>query len=250
MMNREQAMAGPPSPILVGDLTLIGTAAPQTAPAETWSDFGMMSQRRAGQVYDPDGNLASQWAWSPRGGGVYDIAWGEPSDWPPDYLERFRVAGSWVMIDGWWGSGGAWHRIDVAEELLCDAECESCVRIATSGSHHYAKRTIPAEPYCLKAWGTITNTVRGGVRKFSHRQIWHPPQAVSNPYLGMLGDARAIRQWESWWDDERHPGVIERVFDRDVYLAKGLGMGFKIDQHWHRDDPTPWQAYGRHYWGW
>jgi hypothetical protein len=55
--------------------------------------------------------------------------------------------------------------------------------------------------------------------------------------MANLGIRTCIRQWESWSDNNSTPGEpITRKLERSVYLARGVGMAFVIDQTY----PHPW----------
>jgi hypothetical protein len=79
---------------------------------------------------------------------------------------------------------------------------------------------------------------------FFHSQIWSPPSPCRNDYLG---EQICIRQWESWSDNNGAPGApITRKLERSVYLARGVGLGFVIDQTY----PHSWHAELHSDWAW
>jgi hypothetical protein len=53
-----------------------------------------------------------------------------------------------------------------------------------------------------------------------------------------------VTQNEQWRDDNGHHFSL--VLDRTQYIARGLGMAFKIQQTY----PVTWSADGRYYWSW
>jgi hypothetical protein len=79
---------------------------------------------------------------------------------------------------------------------------------------------------------------------FFHSQVWSPPSTCNNAYLGAR---TCIRQWETWSDNNGDPGQpITRKLERTVYLARGVGMAFVIDQTY----PHPWYAELHSDWIW
>lgn len=204
--------------------------------SETWADYSMMGKRRTGQIW-ASGKVASQFQWVPRSATEADVYYGDPENWPPEYRERFVRDGDWVMLHGWWGNG-TYYEVSVGKEELCDRDCESCTTIATSGPQHYAKWSIPAQPYCLRAEGVITEQSSGKTLRFGHTQWYGAPAPCANSYFS---GQRCISQREVWWDDNATP--YQRKLDRRQQLAKNLGPGFTIDQVF----PASWKAELRHY---
>lgn len=222
---------------------LAGTAVPAHADTgENYGQYSRMAERSAGQ-YWADGKVAGQWAWKPQSSTTSGISWGDPATWPPSYSETFVHRDGWVMLDGW-ADNGTYYKLRITKEQIGDARCENLRPLASSGAQHYVKWDIPATAYCLKAWGTITEESSGKVVTFGHTQIWSPPAPCSNAYdRGQT----CIKQWESWWDDQGTPGKpITRKLDRDQFIAKGIGMAFKIQQYF----PKSWRADLHDHWTW
>jgi len=166
------------------------------------------------------------------------VTWGDPSKSPPDNVERFVHIGDWVMLDGYeQRSFGTYNVQRVNRELLGDESCQNMVPLPSDeGRQHYVQWTIPSRAYCLQAWGTITEQSSGQTVDFFHVQVWSPPSPCRNDYWG---EQTCIRQWESWSDNNGTPGVpITRKLERSVYLARGIGLGFVIDQTY----PHSWHA--------
>ena len=92
----------------------------------------------------------------------------------------------------------------------------------------------------------------GHRKDFGHTQLWFPPATVYNPYLG---NATAVRQYESWFDSGNAEGPLVFRYDRDLYQARGYGMAWKI-QNYHWPDagyvaqPSNWLAYMTSFWDW
>lgn len=220
-------------------LFALGPAA-AAAPSEDYGDYSLMTQRHAGQFYAA-GNPAGQWSWTPHGD-ESEVLWGDPSKWPPDSAERFIHSGDWVLLDGW-RSSGKYYTQRVTRELIGDGSCQNMTPLASdAGRQHYVQWTIPTRPYCLQAWGTITEQFSGKTVDFFHSQVWSPPRACRNAYLGVQ---TCIRQAESWWDNNGAPGsAIAPKLQRSVDLARGIGMAFVIDQiyphSWHAELHTDW----------
>jgi hypothetical protein len=193
------------------------------APADDYGEYSMMAQRHAGQFYS-GGNLAGQWSWTPHGD-ESDVLWGDPSKWPPDSAEHFIHTGDWVLLDGW-RSFGKYYVQRVNRELIGESSCQNMTPLPSDGSRqHYVQWTIPAHAYCLQAWGTITEQFSGKTVDFFHSQVWSPP----------------------WSDNNGDPGQpITRKLERTVYLARGVGMAFVIDQTY----PHPWYAELHSDWIW
>jgi hypothetical protein len=231
--------------VLAGVVTLLiaGAAAPARAAAVTYDQFSRMFERGAGQFWS-GGQAAGQWTWSPRSATESGISWGDPASWPPDGAEEFVRSGDWVLLDGW-SDNGTYYTQRVTSELAGDGRCENLRPLPSDGGRqHYVQWTVPTQPYCLKAWGTITERSSGKVVDFGHTQIWSPPAACANQYLGAQ---TCVRQWESWWDNNGRPGQpITRILERDQYIAKGIGMAFVVQQY----HPTPWRAELRSHWTW
>jgi hypothetical protein len=224
-------------------VVLGGTAIPAQAAGQTYGDFSRIFARSAGQ-YWADNQVAGQWTWNPQSATESRISWGDPAAWPPDYAETFLRSGDWVLLDGWSGNG-TYYTVRVTKEQIGDASCNGLTTVPSDGGRqHYARWTVPGQAYCLKAWGKITERSSGKVVDFGHTQIWSPPAACGNRYFS---GQTCVKQWESWWDNNGAPGTpIVRRLERDQYLAKGIGMAFRIQQYY----PSPWLADLRYHWTW
>ncbi|MFE0155773.1 STAS domain-containing protein [Nonomuraea sp. NPDC059007] len=222
---------------------LVGSAVPVHASrTENYGEYSRMSVRSAGQFW-ADGKAAGQWAWKPQSSTTSGISWGDPATWPPDSSETFIREGDWVMLDGW-ADNGTYYKLRITKEQIGDGRCQNLQTLATTGRQHYVKWDIPSQPYCLKAWGTLTEESSGKVVSFGHTQIWSPPAPCSNPHYGTQ---TCIKQWESWWDDQSAPGKpITRKLERDQYIARDIGMAFTIMQYY----PKQWRADLRSHWIW
>jgi hypothetical protein len=212
------------------------------APSDDYGEYSLMTQRHAGQFY-ADGSPAGQWSWTPRSE-ESEVWWGDPSKWPPDSVEHFVHVGNWVLLDGW-HSLGTYYVQRVNRELIGDEDCRNMTPLPSDGGRqHYVQWKIATRVYCLQAWGTITEQSSGKTVDFFHSQVWSPPSTCRNVYLGAR---TCIRQEESWWDNNGSPGApIMHKLDRSVYLARGLGMGFVIDQTY----PHSWHAELHSDWAW
>ena len=135
------------------------------------------------------------------------------------------------MLDGWWDNH-TYYTQRVTRESLCDANCGACKSLE-GGVQHYAMWRVPTYAYCLKAEGTITEQSSGKVTHFRHVQVYTPPAPCANK---TFAHETCITHHETWWDD-RHSEFREKK-DRTSYLAKGLGLGFRIEQTF----PKPWHA--------
>jgi hypothetical protein len=228
-------------------LTLLLVAPGPVATAALSDDYGeysLMTQRHAGQFYS-GGSPAGQWSWTPRGE-ESEVLWGDPSKWPPNSAEHFIHAGNWVLLDGYgWRDHGTYYVQRVNRELIGDGSCQNMTPLPSDGGRqHYVQWNIPPQAYCIQAWGTITEQFSGKTVDFFHSQVWSPPSPCRNTYLGAR---TCIRQRESWWDNNGAPGApITRKLERSVYLARGVGMGFVIDQTY----PRPWHAELYSDWAW
>jgi hypothetical protein len=214
------------------------------APSDDYSEYSLMTQRHAGQLYS-GGSPAGQWSWTPRGG-ESEVWWGDPSKWPPDSAEHFIHAGGWVLLDGYGRRDhGTYHAQRVNRELIGDGSCQNMTPLPSDGGRqHYVQWNIPPRAYCLQAWGTITVPSVGKTVDFFHAQVWSPPSTCRNTYLG---ERTCVRQWESWWDNNGAPGALmTHKLERSVYLARGVGMGFVIDQTY----PSSWHAELHSDWTW
>lgn len=213
---------------------------------DTWNTYSLMFSRSAGQFYAGN-QVGGQWAWQPQSNTVSDISWGKPDSWPPDYAERFVRSsdGNWVLIEGY--SDGQGQPITqeqrVISERIGDAQCQNMrpLLLDDNRRQHYAKWYIPKEGYCLDAFGTIKSPTNGTTVHFRHRQKWSPPTQCSNEFIH---NQKCIIQQEEWWDDNGHPYGIQ--LDRTQYIARNIGMAFKIVQTY----PSAWSAGGRYYWNW
>lgn len=212
-------------------------------PSDDYGEYSLMTQRHVGQFYS-GGSLAGQWSWTPRGE-ESEISWEDPSKSRPDSVEHFVRAGSWVLLDGYGQRDrGPYYVQRVSRELIGDGSCQNMAPLPSAGGRqHYVQWKIPPYSYCLQAWGTITEALSGKtVADFFHSQVWSPPSPCRNTYLGAR---TCIRQKESWWDNKDAPGAPSaQRLERDVYLARGIGMGFLIDQTY----PYPWHAELRSAW--
>ena len=213
-------------------------------PSENYGEYSLMTKRHAGQYYS-GGIPAGQWSWTPDGD-QSEVMWGDPAKWPPDNVERFQHAGDWVLLDGYERrSLGTYYVQRVSRELIGDESCQNMMPLPPAGGRqHYVQWKIPSRAYCLQAWGTITEQPSGKIVEFFHGQVWSPPSPCQNTYFG---SQTCIRQWETWSDNNGAPGSpITRKLERNVYLARGIGMGFVIDQSY----PLPWHAELHSKWVW
>lgn len=214
------------------------------APSDDYGEYSLMTQRHAGQFYS-GGSPAGQWSWTPRGE-ESEVSWGDPSTWLSDSPERFIHVGDWVLLDGYGRLDHGTYRVQrVNRELIGDGSCRNMTPLPSDGGRqHYVQWTIAPHAYCLQAWGTITERFSGKTVDFFHSQVWSPPSTCRNAYLGAR---TCIRQWESWWDNNGSPGTpITHKLERSVYLARGIGMGFMIDQTY----PRSWHAELHSDWAW
>jgi len=217
---------------------LVGLVVPLTAVAaapDTYADYSMMSQRRSG-LHASGGEVAGSWSWVPLAGGEARVTWIDSGNEAGATSERFVRSGGWVLLDGWWGNG-TYYTQRVTTELVGDADCRHMVAIPSAGQRqHYVRWSVPSQPYCIRAWGTVTERSTGTTMRFAHTQIWYPPSPCHNPYYGWR---TCIRQWESWWDNHGDPAApISRKVERTGTLARGLGPAFTVEQHF----PVPWRA--------
>jgi len=220
----------------------------RAAASENYATYSQMNVRSAGQFWS-DSQVAGQWAWSPNASETdrrleSGINWGHPSNWPPQYNEKFVRVDDWVFLDGW-ADNGTYYKLRVDKDQIGDAQCNNLKDMPlVEGMQHYTKWTVTGSAYCLKSWGTITEQSSGKSFQFGHTQIWSPPAACDNTYYG---NQTCIKQWESWWDNNGAPATpITRKLDRDNYLARDIGMAFKVQQYY----PSPWKAELRYNWRW
>jgi len=225
--------------VLAGSLAVlgIGVAAADPPVLETYADYSRIAERAAGQFVSHDGAPA-QWAWRTDRPGQYSISWEEHE---PESREHFIRSpdGNWLFLDGW-SDNDTYYTQRVTEESVGDANCNNMHSIPSDGGRqHYVKWYVPTEGYCLDAKGIITEQSTGKTFQFRHRQAWLPPASCSNDYFA---DRVCISQREAWWDDNQHPWA--QTLDREQYIAKGLGMAFKIRQ----THPSPWSGTLRNAW--
>ncbi|WP_193441179.1 hypothetical protein [Actinosynnema sp. ALI-1.44] len=230
-------------------VVMVSSAVPAAAASASYGEYSLMFGRNAGQVWSGD-QAASQWAWKPLGPNESEISWGSPAAWPPGGGEHFVKDGDWVLLNGYFDhTNNAFNTQRVTAEYIGDANCQNLKPIESNGGRqHYVRWTIPATGYCLKATGTITVGANGVVVRFQHDQIWSPPAPCSNQYFGAQ---TCIKQRERWSDDNGHPFSLS--LERDQYIAKGLGMAFKIDHFFDRKWPAghpAWHAALRYAWTW
>jgi hypothetical protein len=202
-----------------------------------------MRQRRAGQFYSA-GPLSGQWSWAPQGN-ASEVTWDEPSKSAPDNVERFVHIGDWVMPDGYeQRSFGTYNVQRVNRELIGDESCQNMVLLPSDEVANTVCSENPLARLLPPGVGTITDQSSGQTVDFFHSQIWFPPSPCRNDYLG---EQICIRQWESWSHNNGIPGApIIRKLERSVYLARGVGLGFAIDQTY----PHSWHAELHSDWAW
>lgn len=213
--------------------TADATPAPDATSGYTYADFSRLTERSAGQFGSGD-SVAGQWSWRTDGPGQYSITWDQER---PENRERFSRSedGEWLLLDGWGIKGTEYYEQRVTSEYAGDAGCANMEPLPSEGGlQHYVRWDIPEEGYCLDARGTITEESGGGAEiTFRHRQVWSPPAPCAN---ATFGEQLCITQHETWWDDNGHS--YQKVLDREIHLAYGLGMAFTIDQTY----PEPWSA--------
>lgn len=211
---------------------------------ETYGDFSLMTQRRAGQAWS-GGQAATQWAWSPQPDGTSQISWGVPSAWPPPNFEVFRAdpAANWAYLLGYGSTAGEWLPQVVTAEWIGDANATNWapLQVDPQGRQRYTKWTVTGTGYSLYAVGHMDWA--GERVDFIHQQKWSAPKTVSNAYYS---NRRAVVQSEIWADNAGRPGSELFVKqDRDQYIALGLGMAFRIV-----DRLASWSADLRYSWAW
>ncbi|HEY3957207.1 MAG TPA: hypothetical protein VGM53_27895 [Streptosporangiaceae bacterium] len=243
------ALAGPMATVLLAGASPVlahadtGPGPAHAATGQTYGGYARIFAKSAGQYYS-GGQVAGQWTWSPQSASTSDISWGDPASWPPPSAEHFIRRGNWVELAGY--SGGQGQPVTEVQRVTSDkignASCHHMRALPGDGHReYYVKWSIPATGYCLDAVGTITSTANGTVVHFEHKQQWGPPRRCSNAYYtGRM----CITQHEKWWDDNGHAYGLQ--LDRTQYIARGLGMAFKIRQTY----PSPWAADGHSYWTW
>lgn len=237
-MRRWRTVAIVMTGALLGTMAIgAGIAGAVPDQAGTYADFSRITERSAGQFGAP-GAPPSQWSWRTDRPGEYSISWDKDE---PQSRERFIRSsdGNWLFIDGW-SDNGTYYRQRVTSESVGDKNCNNMTSIPSNrGRQHYVQWNIPAEGYCLDASGTVTEQSSGKRFNFRHRQVWSPPAPCSTK---AFPGRTCIKQHEIWWDDNQHPMRV--TLDRDQYLAKGLGMAFKVVQR----EPSPWSAELRNTW--
>ncbi|MDT0446687.1 hypothetical protein [Streptomyces johnsoniae] len=198
----------------------------------TYADFSRLTERSAGQ-FGSGGSIAGQWSWRTDAPGEYSITWDQER---PENRERFLRSddGEWLLLDGWGMKGVEYYEQRITSESIGDADCTGMEPIPSDGDlQHYVRWDIPAEGYCLDARGTIVEEDGGPEITFRHRQVWSPPAPCAN---SVFPDRVCITQHETWWDDNGHP--YQQTLDREIRLARGLGMAFTIEQSF----PQPWSS--------
>jgi hypothetical protein len=215
-----------------GGVAAQSATAGKAAAVGTYDEFSRLDERSAGQ-FGTGGSVAGQWSWRTEPSGEYTVNWEQEQ---PENRERFRRSanGDWLLLDGWGKKGTEYYEQRVTSEKIGAADCTDMKPIpAEGGRQHYVRWNIPAEGYCLDARGTIQEEKGGTEITFRHRQVWSPPEPCSN---AAFQNRECITQHEIWWDDNQHE--YKKTLDRKVQSAKGLGMGFRIDQ----TVPKPWSA--------
>lgn len=218
-----------------GDVGSAAAGAAEGADLGTYADFSRLTERSAGQFGTGD-SVAGQWSWRTEAPGEYSITWDQEN---PENREQFRRSadGEWLLLDGWGKRGVTYYEQRVTSERVGDADCRDMTELPADPEdgdlQHYVRWEIPAEGYCLDAEGTIQEESGGDEIRFRHRQVWSPPAPCGNT---QFPDQVCITQHETWWDDNGHP--YQRTLDREIQLARGLGMAFTIDQSF----PEPWSA--------
>jgi hypothetical protein len=208
--------------------------------AETYDAYALLNQRAAGQYWS-GGQVAGQWAWSPQTPTVSDIQWGDPAAWPPPTFERFERVGDWVMMLGYGDNSGTFlKQVVTAEWSGPSLSTLTPLPVDSQQRQRYTRWTIPTQSYSMVAEGTMD--WQGTLIHWRHQQTWSPPGSVSNAYFSAR---QCIRQAEVWWDDLGTAGQMVEKVRRDHYLARGLGVAYKIVDQLHT-----WQADGRYYWRW
>lgn len=211
-----------------------GSSAAATEP-DTYADYTLMFSRSAGQAWS--GNVAaSQWAWSPQSTTESFIYWGNPANWAAATYEKFVHDGDWVRLDGY--QSDTYYQLRTTVEWTADGDCTTNRQgLTPGGPQRYAKWLIPAQPYCMFAAGTVTQTSTGKVIAFAHQQVWSVEQCT-NQYLGTRS---CLKQVERYWDDNLSPWT-EKV-NETAYVGKGVGMAYRVDQ-------AAWHAELRYIWTW
>lgn len=214
----------------------------------TYGDYSRMFERSAGQFWS--GDWRNQWAWTPQGGNVSYIRWGNPDSWPPNNYEKFMRSanGKWVLLDGYGNSSGL-AKQRVTKEQIGDVNCQNMRPIPSEGGRqHYVKWNIQPTAYCLEAWGKIVVPGSAPV-DFYHKQVWFQPSGptCSNGYYR---NQTCIKQYEVWKDNNpanggTAGGPLKVRNERDNIFAKGLGPAFIIHNYVPNNG---WEAHLRNNW--
>lgn len=227
-------------PLLMFALGPVATA----APSENYGEYSLMTRRHAGQFYS-GGLPLGEWSWTPQGDESL-VVWVDLARKAPDSPERFVHSGDWVLLDGYGRHGvGPYNVQRVSRELIGDGACGNMLPLPSDEARqHYVQWKIPPRAYCLQAWGTITDQLSGKIVDFYHSQVWSPPGPCQNAYLGAQ---TCISQWETWADNNGSPGgPLTRKLERTVYLARGIGMAFLMEQTF----PSPLRIELHSHWVW
>ncbi len=218
-------------------LVLAALPAASTPSPVTITDYNLMGQRSAGQIW-AGAMPVSQWAWSPQPDGTSRIAWGESATWPPASYEVFRRDGDWLVLDGWQDNGTFYDLIaDTQYAVVGGSE----VDLPAGTWQDYALWTIPDASYQLFAAGRVIEQATGREVRFAHWQEWSRSDACPNAYNQ---PRPCVAQHERWWDDNGSP--YELRLDRTTTYAQGAGPGWTIRQ----TIPKPWTADLRYWWEW
>jgi hypothetical protein len=225
---------------------VLSTAPANAATTENYGQYSMETQATTGQYRDTAGTLSGQWGWTPLSTTASDVAWGNPSPWPPGSAEHFVRSGSWLVLEGYNNGPGTvvTQTQQVTSELIGRADCTGMKPLPSDGGRqHYVQWTIPVLGYCLDASGTISgpNGTDGTEVHFRHQQQWLPAKTCTNRYYHATRSC--ITQHEKWWDDNSANRVYALRIDRTAQLAKGLGPAFTIRQTF----PIVWSADGSRY---
>ena len=165
----------------------------------------MAPQRNAGLLVWQD---TKQWVSEWISDGSASATWRDPNTGTPGSVEHYSLREGAMMLDGF----DQWPIACLRADLV-DINSGETVSLTCDKGHPYAPFLIPRDPWRMRIWGVIANSVR-----FYWEGDFYPDSATDPCYFSGPITRDVIREQEVWWDSN---GGWVRGTGTPVFDAQG-----------------------------
>ena len=213
--------------ILVLVSFIVACGGTSTNMSNTFLEYSLMNVNSTGVIVNNNNEIVTKWQRTVISPNSSVINWGAAEEifyWDNNwiYLDKYRNPVTKQEYDQY-----------VTKQEFC--QYNTCTIISNNGKQKYAPLNLQNN-YTLDTVGYIVSVpdTTGTVIKFRHFQSVTVDVNCSNPYYT---NKTCIIQNEQWYDDNQTDYSLK--LDRSTYYAKGLGIGFIIQDR----GPNPFLAY-------